>query len=392
MVNAGEEVKGMQDQEQHVDTRTLKAQYPLSEVARRHGVDLQGNEHLQMGLCPWHHDTDRSLAIYGDDHFWCFACGAGGDVFDFVWSWKQGYISEARENFREAISLLTGLPAPAPQARPGSPKQHREIKRNPELLTSAAVLYHATLNHPEHGMEGMEYLRSRRVFDNAIKSLYLGYCPGEPLVLRQHLQRTGFDEEAIRESFLTLGEDHWQERFNRQIVVPETVDGKVEWLHGRTIDPDTSPRFQSLPGTKPIFGMGRMKEYRGCVILTEGLFDWISLAGWGLPTIATLGAWEASKRESDRRMIQRISEAMGQFRAVILALDNDKAGQDTSHAIQQLLGSNSISFRYPQGDGIPSDIAGFNSPLDPIRNYFWQETRTLWRHLTGEEVTRLSYG
>ncbi len=73
------------------------------------------------------------------------------------------------------------------------------------------------------------------------------------------------------------------------VVVPETAGGRVRWLVGRAIDPGVTPRFQSLPGPKPVLGLGRLGAAHPWAIVAEGLFDWLVLAQWGLPACAALG-------------------------------------------------------------------------------------------------------
>ena len=73
------------------------------------------------------------------------------------------------------------------------------------------------------------------------------------------------------------------------VVVPETAGGRVRWLAGRAIDPGVTPRFQSLPGPKPVLGLGRLGAAHPWAIVAEGLFDWLVLAQWGLPACAALG-------------------------------------------------------------------------------------------------------
>ena len=68
------------------DVDALRRDYPLSSVIEANGITLTaaGPQRLK-GLCPFHDDRHPSLIVYLDDqHFHCFACGAHGDVVDFV--------------------------------------------------------------------------------------------------------------------------------------------------------------------------------------------------------------------------------------------------------------------------------------------------------------------
>ena len=79
------------------------------------------------------------------------------------------------------------------------------------------------------------------------------------------------------------------ERFAGMVVVPDASGGLVRWLVGRAVDPERTPRFQALPGPKPVLGMGRLGPAPSWTVVAEGVFDWLSLTGWGLPAVAAAG-------------------------------------------------------------------------------------------------------
>ncbi len=79
------------------------------------------------------------------------------------------------------------------------------------------------------------------------------------------------------------------ERFAGTVVVPDVSGGLVRWRGGRAIDPARTPRFQALPGPKPVLGLGGLGRASLWAIVTEGVFDWIALAAWDFPACAALG-------------------------------------------------------------------------------------------------------
>ena len=93
------------------------------------------------------------------------------------------------------------------------------------------------------------------------------------------------------------------ERFAGMVVVPDVSDGLVRWLVGRAIDPDRTPRFQALPGPKPVLGMGRL-----------------GLAQWGFPACAALGT----------QGVERVAAAVRGCPRVFLAFDADDAGREAT--------------------------------------------------------------
>ena len=236
-----------------VDIPALKARYSLGAVVEESGVRLRGRGRVRQGVCPFHDEAEGSFTVYGDtERFYCFGCGAGGDLLDFVQR-VEGL------SLPEAIRRLNGAPHPAnpsiagrPRRSPrsGSPRQLPLPPRDPGLLTAAARFYARELmRHPE----GRGYLASRGIgLDGALR-LGVGYAPG--VGLRRHLELAGFGEETMRDSGLFLGRD--TERFAGMIVVPDSVDGLVRWLGGRALDPGAVPRFQAPPGPKPVLGLGK---------------------------------------------------------------------------------------------------------------------------------------
>src|SRR5919199_2345680 len=97
------------------DIQAVKAAYPLADVVERAGVRLRrvGPGTLQ-GLCPFHIEHTPSFTIYlGRQRFWCFGCGAGGDVLDFV----QRH--EGLRSVGEARVWLAGSPLPTQRSAAG---------------------------------------------------------------------------------------------------------------------------------------------------------------------------------------------------------------------------------------------------------------------------------
>ena len=204
----------------NVDIAALKARHPLGDTVEAAGVRLRGRGRVRQGVCPFHDEAEGSFTVYADsERFYCFGCGAGGDVLDFI---------RRAENLSlpEAIARLDGSPEPAPRAanRPVGPRQPPEAAalppRDPNLLTAAARFYAGQLRrHPE----GRAYLASRGVGPAAAARLGLGYAPGGGL--RQALESLGFSEQRLRDSGLFM--ERGAERFAGMVVVPDLSGGLV---------------------------------------------------------------------------------------------------------------------------------------------------------------------
>ena len=322
-----------------VDIPALKARHPLGDTVEASGVRLRGRGRVRQGVCPFHDEAEGSFTVYADsERFYCFGCGLGGDVLDFI---RQS------ENLTlpEAIARLDGSPGLAPRAanRPARTRRPASAAlppRDPSLLTAAARFYAGCLRR---STEAREYLASRGVVPVAAARLGLGYSPGNGL--RQALESLGFSEKRIRDSGLFT--ERGTERFAGMIVVPDATGGLVRWLKGRALDSGAKPRFQALPGPKPVLGLGRLGPAPAWVVVAEGVFDWLLLTGWGLPACAALGT----------QGVERIASALRGCPRVFLAFDSDDAGREAAERLLTLLGRRAAAVTLPQGVGDVAELA-----------------------------------
>ena len=323
----------------NVDITELKARHPLGDTVEASGVLLRGRGRVRQGVCPFHDEAEGSFTVYADSERWyCFGCGLGGDVLDFIQR------SESL-SLPEAIARLDGSPGLAPRAanRPARtrlPASAALAPRDPALLTAAARFYVGCLRR---STEAREYLASRGVGPVAAARLGLGYAPGSGL--RQALGSLGFSEKRIRDSGLFM--ERGAERFAGMVVVPDVTGGLVRWLKGRALDSGARPRFQALPGPKPVLGLGRLGPAPSWVVVAEGVFDWLLLTAWGLPACAALGT----------QGVERVASALRGCPRVFLAFDNDDAGCEATDGLLTLLGRRAAAVALPTGIGDVGELA-----------------------------------
>ena len=323
----------------NVDIPALKARHPLGDTVEASGVRLRGRGRVRQGVCPFHDEAEGSFTVYADSERWyCFGCGLGGDVLDFIQKSEDLSLTEA-------IARLDGSPGLAPRAaiRPARTRRPASAAlppRDPALLTAAARFYAGRLRRSP---EARGYLASRGVGPVAAARLGLGYSPGNGL--RLALESLGFSERRIRDSGLFM--ERGAERFTGMVVVPDASGGLVRWLVGRALNPDARPRFQALPGPKPVLGLGRLGPAPPWVIVAEGVFDWLLLSGWGLPACAALGT----------QGVEHIASALRGCSRVFLAFDGDDAGREATDGLLPLLGRRAAAVSLPQGVGDVADLA-----------------------------------
>ena len=324
----------------NVDIAALKARCPLGDTVEASGVRLRGRGRVRQGFCPFHDEAEGSFTVYADSERWyCFGCGLGGDVLDFV---------RRVDNLTlpEAIARLDGSPGLAPRSanRPAGTRRPKSAPlplRDPALLTATARFYAGQLRRDP---AAREYLTSRGIGLDAATRLGLGYSPGHGL--RQVLESAGFTEKRLSDSGLFM--ERGAERFAGMVVVPDASGGLVRWLAGRrAVDQDRTPRFQALPGPKPVLGLGRLGPAPPLAVVAEGLFDWLSLAGWGLPACAALGA----------QGVDRVASALRGCPRVFLAFDNDDAGREATERLMTLLGRRAAAVTLPDGVDDVAELA-----------------------------------
>ena len=283
-----------------VDLDELKARHSLAEVVETAGVHLRGKGRVRQGPCPFHEETEASFTVYGDtERFHCFGCGATGDVLDFVQRTEGLTLPEAIQRLGGYGTLSAAPGQPAKPALPrlrSAPAVHAP---DTALLTAAARFYAAQL---KGSPEALEYLATRGAGWRAAVRLGLGYAAGWGLA--EALRAAGFGSARLKASGLFL--DGGAERFAGMVVVPEIAKGRVTWLTGRATDPKRSPRFQALPGPKPVLGLARLGHAPPWAVLAEGVFDWVVLTSRSIPACAALGTQGLERVAGCLRTIPRV--------------------------------------------------------------------------------------
>ena len=304
-----------------IDTDALKRSRPIGEVVAGYGIDLRPRGRTLVGRCPFHSDGGRpNLYVYpATDSFFCYRCWIGGDAITFV---------ERLEGigFRDALARLTGTNLAVSRRRPPSlPPGRRRARPAPwghdewSCLAAAVELYHnRLLTDPR----ALAYVDRRGLQRATLERCRVGYAAGNELAA--YLRWRGVPiQAALRTGLLRRGGD---ELMAGRIVVPEIRGGRSIWLIGREIDDSIGPKYLGLPGSKRLLGWeAASREQSICVV--EGVFDWLILQQWGVPSLALLGT----------HVRPEIVVALGSFERVYLVLDSDPAGQEATERLLSAL-------------------------------------------------------
>ena len=174
-----------------VDLEALKSRHPLGDVVEAAGVQLRGRGRVRQGVCPFHQESEGSFTVYADtSRFYCFGCGVGGDVLDFIQRAEGLTLPEAIQRLGGGTGLA---PSPAVRSRTQAAPRRTAApvvpERDPAALTAATRFY---LRSMLQSSEAREYLASRGIsFDTACR-LGLGFAPGgraAPVPWRRRIRR-----------------------------------------------------------------------------------------------------------------------------------------------------------------------------------------------------------
>lgn len=298
-----------------------------------------------VALCPFHSEKTPSLHIYTDTQsFYCFGCGAGGDVITFT---KQ----IENLDYIEAVKLLaqrSGLDMPDNQMHDRTSALKKRIL---EINRETANFYFRQLASG-NDKRGLKYFYDRKLRADTIKKYGLGYAPASWDMLGKHLKSLGYtDEEMIAANVRTVGKNNNVfDTFRERVIFP-IVDlrGNIIAFGGRTLG-DATPKYVNT-GDTPVFKKSRnlfslnfaKNSSVKKLILSEGYMDVISINQAGIENVvATLGT--ALTPEQARIMKQYADE-------VIISYDSDNAGQKATARAINLLGEAGINTRILKIDG-----------------------------------------
>lgn len=295
------------------------------------------------GLCPFHSERTPSFTVFpATRSFYCFGCGAGGDVITFI-------MREENLDYPGAVRFLAdraGISVP----EDNEPQEAEAVsrKRMYEMNLCAAKFFRECLFDPKYGGEAMQYLtQERRLSTATIRHFGLGFSPNHFGMLTDHMHRLGFSDEELVVGFL-CGKSRKNgaayDYFRNRVIFPiiDTV-GNIVAFGGRVMD-DSKPKYLNTSDT-PAFKKSRhlfaLNFARKCaqeqMILCEGYMDVIALHAAGFENaVATLGTAITSEQS---RIFAKYTKK------VIICYDADNAGQTAASKAMRLLGEVGVEVR-----------------------------------------------
>lgn len=302
-------------------------------------VSLKRTGRNLKGLCPFHSEKTPSFTVYPENQsFYCFGCGAGGDVVTFIRKIENLEYVEALR----FLAQRAGMTLPEEARDDGTALLRTKIL---EINRESARFFFDQLAHgPDK--RALAYLRGRGLSDKTIKRFGLGYAPDTFDSLKNHLMAKGYSfEEMAAAAVVGKGRNGgYYDMFRGRVMFP-IIDlrGSVIGFGGRILEGD-GPKYLNSPDTlvfkktRNLFAMNIAKATKAeALILAEGYMDVISIHQAGFDNaVASLGT---SLTADQARLI---SQYVNQ---VIVAYDADGAGQKATRRAISLFEETGVKIR-----------------------------------------------
>lgn len=287
-------------------------------------VPLKKKGSSYFGLCPFHNEKSPSFSVSRDKQmYYCFGCGAGGNVFTFLMEYENFSFPEALKYLAERA----GMELPEEELNEEAKRAMDEKARLREMNKLSANYFYYLL-HSKRGQKGLAYLKDRGITDTTIKHFGLGYADIYNDDLYRFLKSKGYSDEDLKDSALVTIDERrgGSDKFWNRVMFPiMDVNNRVIGFGGRVMG-DGSPKYLNSKETKlfdksrNLYGLNFARSSRKKeIILCEGYMDVISMHQAGFTNaVAALGTAFTSGHGT---LLKRYTEN------VILSFDSDEAGQ-----------------------------------------------------------------
>ena len=286
-------------------------------------VRLKKKGSTYFGLCPFHNEKTGSFSVSPNKQmYYCFGCGAGGNVFTFLMQYENFTFGEAMQSLADRV----GIELPKQEM---TSAQRREADRRTRLLEinkEAAKYFYMLLRSPR-GQKAYQYFKKRELSDETMQKFGLGYSDQYSDDLYRYLRKKGYDDDILKDSgLITIDEVRGgHDKFwNRAMFPIMDVHNRVIGFGGRVMG-DGEPKYLNSPETRifdksrNLYGLNIARTTRkNQLLLCEGYMDVIALHQAGFDNaVASLGTALTSGHAN---LLKRYTKE------VYLTYDSDGAG------------------------------------------------------------------
>ena len=285
-------------------------------------VKLQKKGANYFGLCPFHNEKSPSFSVSPQKQmYYCFGCGAGGNVITFVMEYENYTFPEALKVLADRVGIRLPEVDYSKEERAKADRKSTLL----EINKLAANYFYYQLHQPQ-GQNGYEYFQKRGLSEDTIRRFGLGFANKTSNDLYQYLRSKGYSDEILRDSGLvTMEERGTYDKFWNRVMFPiMDVNNRVIGFGGRVLG-DGTPKYLNSPETlifdksRNLYGLNYARTSREKYILAcEGYMDVIAMHQAGFTNaVASLGTAFTSQHAV---LLKRYTDT------VILTYDSDGAG------------------------------------------------------------------
>ena len=353
-------------------------------------VRLQKKGSNYFGLCPFHNEKSPSFSVSpGKQMYYCFGCGAGGNVITFLMEYENA-------TFQEAVKILAeraGINLPEMEYNEEARQKESRRARLLEINKEAARYYYYMLRD-SRGRTGYQYLSGRSLTDETMKKFGLGFADGSSSDLTAYLRARGYPDELLQESGLLAFDEKRgvHDKFWNRVMFPiQDGNHRVIGFGGRVMG-DAKPKYLNSPETmifdksRNLYGLNFARTSRkGNIILCEGYMDVIAMHQAGFTqAVASLGTAFTTGQAS---LLRRYTED------VLLAYDSDGAGVNAAMRAIGILKESGLRGRvidmkpYKDPDEFMKNLGAeaFEERISQAQNSFFFELSILERDYQMED-------
>ena len=323
----------------------VRLQNDIVEVISQY-VPLKKKGNSYFGLCPFHNEKSPSFSVNSEKQFYyCFGCGAAGNVFGFVMEMENCDFPEALKKLADRAHIT--LPEPEKNAQAIAVEQ---LKARLFEIHSVAGRFYYDVLQSEEGADARSYIEGRKLQAAVSRKFGLGYAPERRNALMEHLQEKGYAINDMLQSGLVIenkDKNGYHDRFRGRLMFPIfDFQGRVVGFGGRIIGKG-EPKYLNSPETilfsksRNLYGLNFAKaERKKELILVEGYMDMISLYQGGFRNVvASLGT---AFNQEHARTLKKFAED------IILLYDSDEAGTNAALRAIPVLCANGFRVRVMQ--------------------------------------------
>ncbi len=347
-------------------------------------VRMQKKGSSYFGLCPFHNEKSPSFSVSRDKQmYYCFGCGAGGNVFTFLMAYENCSFPEAIKELADRV----GVALPEMEYSEEVKKREGRKAKLLEVNKEAAKYFYYLLRSPK-GAIGHQYLSGRALSEETMKKFGLGFASVSNNELVNYLHSKGYADELIKEAGLASFDERYgmHDKFWNRVMFPiQDINHRVIGFGGRVMG-DGKPKYLNSPETmifdksRNLYGLNFARTSRkNNIILCEGYMDVIAMHQAGFTqAVASLGT---AFTVGQANLLRRYTND------VLLAYDSDGAGVNAALRAINILRESGLRGKVinmePAKD--PDEFIkangadAFQERIDKAENSFFFELRILER-------------